>query len=105
MGARCGWPTCRCGTAGGTAWSRRGRPFTELARNWSCDLQVHRLDAQRRAETLSWTDPATGLQVRCEAVVYEDFPTVEWTLHFKNTGTTDTPILENIQALDLALDR
>ncbi len=81
-----------------------GRPFTELARNWSCDLQVHRLDAQRRAETLSWTDPATGLQVRCEAVVFEDFPTVEWTLHFKNTGTTDTPILEAIQALDLALD-
>ncbi len=30
---------------------------------------------------------------------------MEWTLYFKNTGTNDTPILENIQALSLALER
>ena len=37
------------------------------------------------------------------AVEYHDFPTVEWTLYFKNTGTADTPILEDIQALDVRL--
>jgi len=38
-------------------------------------------------------------------VVYHDFPTVEWTLYFKNTGTQDTPILEDIQALDARFER
>jgi alpha-galactosidase len=55
--------------------------------------------------TLRWTDPATGLQVRCVAIEYADFPTVEWTLYFRNTGTNDTPILSDIQALDLSLKR
>jgi alpha-galactosidase len=55
--------------------------------------------------TLTWTDPKTGLEVRCVAAEYHDFPTVEWTLYFKNTGTSDTPILEQIQALDIQLDR
>jgi alpha-galactosidase len=45
------------------------------------------------------------LQVRCVAVEYRDFPTVEWTLYFKNTSTHDTPILENIQALDALFER
>ena len=34
--------------------------------------------------------------MRCVAVEYHDFPTVEWTLYFKNTGGGDTPILENV---------
>ena len=54
---------------------------------------------------LVWTDPVTGLEFRCQAVEYEDFPVVEWTLYFKNTSASNTPIIENIQALDIALDR
>ena len=38
--------------------------------------------------------------MRCEAIEYLDFPTVEWTLYFRNTGTVDSPILEDIQALN-----
>ena len=38
------------------------------------------------------------------AVEYRDFPTVEWTLYFKNTGTADTPILADIQALDATFE-
>jgi alpha-galactosidase len=53
---------------------------------------------------LTHTDPKTGLVVRSAAVEYADFPTVEWTLYFKNTGGADSPILEGIQALDLRLD-
>ena len=43
--------------------------------------------------------------MRCEAVEYDDYPTVEWTLHFKNTGSADTPIIENIQSLDVRWQR
>jgi alpha-galactosidase len=38
-------------------------------------------------------------------VEYSDFPIIEWTLFFKNTGTTDTPILADIQAVDTRFER
>jgi alpha-galactosidase len=45
------------------------------------------------------------LEVRCVVVEYHDFPTVEWTVYFKNTGTSDSPFLDNIRALDLDVKR
>jgi alpha-galactosidase len=45
------------------------------------------------------------LVVRCVGVEYHDFPTVEWTLYFRNPGGQDTPILADIQALDVRLER
>lgn len=36
---------------------------------------------------------------------YRDYPTVERTLHFKNTRDRPTSILENIQAVDVRLER
>jgi alpha-galactosidase len=43
------------------------------------------------------------LEVRITATLFKDFPAVEWVMHFKNTGGADTPILENVQALDSSL--
>jgi len=64
-----------------------------------------KLDENQKEITLVYTDPKTGLQVRCVAVEYKDFPTVEWILYFKNTSERPTPILENIQSLDTSLER
>jgi alpha-galactosidase len=47
-----------------------------------------------------YTDPKTGLMVRNTVIEYADYPTVEWTLDFKNTGDKDTPIIGGIQPLD-----
>ena len=82
-----------------------GQSSAELLKTWGLKRGKRKLDAQRTERTLTYTDPKTGLVVRCVAVEYADFPTVEWTLHFKNTGSADTPILENIQAMDVALER
>ena len=82
-----------------------GRPSAELLKDWKYEQASKALDHQRTEHTLLWTDPVTGLSVRCRAVEYLDFPTVEWTLHLKNTGGADTPIVENIQALELRLLR
>jgi alpha-galactosidase len=46
------------------------------------------------------TDPETGLEVRAEATVYLDTPSVEWTIYFTNKGEKDTPILEDVKAVD-----
>ena len=82
-----------------------GKPSAELLKTWDLKRQKRRLDDQRTEHTVVYTDPKTGLAVRSVAVEYHDFPTVEWTLYFKNTGAADTPILEAIQSLDIECRR
>jgi alpha-galactosidase len=82
-----------------------GRSSSERLANWRGEAATNRIDAQRRRLTWSWTDPNTHLRVEAELIRYADFPAADWVLYFENTGPTDTPILENIQALDLTLDR
>lgn len=77
-----------------------GGPSTDRLRTWTLTRSRRELDERKVEHTLAWTDPATGLVVRCVAVAYRDFPTVEWTVHLANTGTADTPVLEGLRALD-----
>ena len=79
-----------------------GQPSARWLAEWPRQAESKKLDDARTQHTLRWTDPKTGLEVRCVAVDYADSPAVEWTVWFKNTGTADTPILENILALDMA---
>jgi alpha-galactosidase len=51
-------------------------------------------------ETTTWQGPM-NLEITCEATRYEDFPGVEWVFYFRNTGTSDSPLLAEIQALDM----
>ncbi|MCG3199937.1 MAG: hypothetical protein GHCLOJNM_04465 [bacterium] len=80
-----------------------GIPFAEQVKSWRFEKTSKEIDSNRKRHTLLFTDPKTGLLARCEAVEYLDFPAVEWTLHFKNQGASETPILEKIEALDLHL--
>ena len=82
-----------------------GKLSEDLLRDWKQSDAERELDAQRRERTRSWTDAATGLQVRIVATEYANFPVVEWTVWLKNTGKTNTPIIENIQGFDVALER
>ena len=82
-----------------------GNSSRDLLKIWTLKRSSQSLDKARKEHALSWTDPKTGLEVRCTAIEYLDFPTVEWTLYFKNTGTADTPVIENIQALEVSLER
>ncbi|MHB1038489.1 MAG: NPCBM/NEW2 domain-containing protein [Pirellulales bacterium] len=82
-----------------------GRPFDAQAASWTRKTETSQLDPNRRRHTLVWADAKTGLEVRCVAVSYADFPALEWTVYFKNTGKENTPILENIQGLDARIER
>ena len=57
----------------------------------------------RQKYSITYLDPATGLQVVCEVTRFVDYPATEWILYFRNTGKSDTPILENIRPLDLTI--
>lgn len=78
-----------------------GQSSADLLKTWKTEHSLKNLDENRTEDTLKFTDPDTGLEVRVEAIVYSDFPAVEWVLYLKNTGTSDTPILENILPLDI----
>jgi alpha-galactosidase len=54
----------------------------------------------RRART--WTDRATGLRIVMASARYEHGAR-EWMLSFQNTGQANTPIIEDIQAMDVVV--
>ncbi len=82
-----------------------GRPSQQLLGEWHRAATAEKLDPNRTRHTVEYADPESGLRLRCEAVEYHDFPTVEWTLHFHNEGADETPLLEDVAALDAAWQR
>ncbi|MCC6727786.1 MAG: NPCBM/NEW2 domain-containing protein [Chthonomonadales bacterium] len=82
-----------------------GRSSADLLPGWRRERASRALDAARTEQTTTWTDPRTGLEVRWAAVRYADFPTVEWTLHFRNGGSADLPLLSEVRALDTRFAR
>jgi alpha-galactosidase len=78
-----------------------GKSSAELLPKWKHERSSRKLDAQRTERRAVWTDPETGLEVRCVGIEYSDFRAVEWTVYFKNGGHADSPIIENIQAINL----
>src|ERR1700733_12410742 len=74
-----------------------------IVKTWARKVQTRSLDGARTEHVVTWTDPRTQLQVRLSALNYADSAVVEWTLFFKNDGNADTPILEELQALDVSV--
>jgi len=77
-----------------------GKNSKDCLNTWKFEGATEAIDATRTKKILVYTEPKTALEVRCEMIVYSDYPAVEWVLYFTNTGKEDTPILENIQAID-----
>ena len=79
-----------------------GQPSSELLKDWQFHQETKRLEDAKTEHIFTYTDPQTDLQVRCTCEVFAAFPAVEWVLTLKNGGAGDTPIIEDIQALDTA---
>ncbi len=80
-----------------------GRKSAELLGSWKVERSVRTAVRNVQEHTTIYTDPPTGLQVRCVASEFPEFPAVEWIVYFRNTGVASTPILSDIQALDSGL--
>lgn len=85
-----------------------GRSLRDTVQNWQKTRHVVRLDAARVKSVVALTDPQTGLKMTCDSIWYgasrNDSPACDWVLHFENTGSEGTPIIEDVMALDLVLD-
>ncbi|HUV52543.1 MAG TPA: alpha-galactosidase [Dehalococcoidia bacterium] len=82
-----------------------GKSSSQFLKDWQFRQETKRLDDTKTEHLFTYTDPHTGLQVCCKCEVFLDFPAVEWVVTFKNGGTDDTPIIEDVQALDTRFTR
>jgi alpha-galactosidase len=79
------------------------KPSGSLLGSWGPTLRDDSSSADAVERELGFKEPESGLELRVEAKRFEKFPAVEWLARFKNTGGKDTPILEDIRALDCIL--
>jgi len=63
-----------------------------------------RIDANLAELRFAGVDADTGLQAEVEALVYKDYPVLEWTLWLENTGTSDTPIISDVMGGDFSVN-
>jgi alpha-galactosidase len=79
------------------------QPSSRVLPSWTRTQTDTVLDSNRTQHVIVWTN--TLVQLRCVAVEYQDYPMVEWTVYLKDIGNSTTPLLTNIQALDITLVR
>ena len=77
-----------------------GASSAELLGQWSRKAEERAPGEHSTRRDLVYLDPATGLELRVQTERFTDFPAVEWVVSLANHGTTNTPLLEDIQALD-----
>ncbi len=79
-----------------------GKPSSQFLASLERKVETKR-EADKVVDTVQWTDPATRLCVTATVTAYTKYPAVDWVLEFGNGGAADTPIIEDIQALDVQL--
>jgi alpha-galactosidase len=105
------WLDSLAAEAGGDFWPGTRPPFSfkydgvsseSCLSAWPRETHSKELAARVMHQT-EWTDPQTGLKVSADCTVFKDFPAVEWVLRFENSGAKDSPMLQDVQALDVTL--
>ena len=81
-----------------------GISSTNLLKTWTTKTSSRNLDGNRVEHTLTYTDPQTGLEVRCEGIRYSREDAAEWTVFFTQRGTQDSKIIESVRAVDGLID-
>jgi alpha-galactosidase len=84
----------------GFSFQYDGTNSAKLLGHWARKTEDGAPGQHSTRRDLVYLDPGTGLELRVQAERFTNFPAVEWVMSLANHGTTNTPILENIQALD-----
>lgn len=79
-----------------------GTRFDKVA-GVAAEVKNKEIDPTRTERTVIVTLPESNLRVECLATVYRDFPAVDWVLRFVNTGSVDTPLLEQIRVFETVI--
>jgi hypothetical protein len=82
-----------------------GKRSEHFILSWKFSQKNRQLDDVRTEHTYTYDDTETKLQVRCECVIFKDYPAVEWVLKFRNNAGKETPIIEDVHVLDAVFTR
>ena len=74
-----------------------GKQAQSLVGKWAVTTD-EKTEGAKLVRTVVYTDPSTGLRVTAVYTIYKDFPAVEWVVRLKNTGRSDTPVIEKVRA-------
>jgi alpha-galactosidase len=77
-----------------------GQAVQGIPADWQPVVSRRRIDANISETLFIGSDPNSGLQIRVECTEYHDYPVVEWVAWFINQGSTATPLIRDILALD-----
>ena len=77
-----------------------GRCSLDFIDDWNFQVAEEKLGKTKSRRTITLTDPATGLEVRAACTMYLDTPGSDWTVYFTNKSDKDSPVLEQIRAMD-----
>ena len=80
-----------------------GKASAEFLSRWEQKCETSE-QPDRIEHRVRWLDPQTRLSVTAVVTTYPRYGAVDWVLYFENHGTTDTPLIEDIQALDVRLE-
>jgi alpha-galactosidase len=84
----------------GFSFDYHGTGSAQLLGGWSRKMEERAPDPYSSQRDLTYLDPGTGLEIQAQAERFNDFPAVEWVVTLANRSATNTPMLENIRALD-----
>ena len=77
-----------------------GKPSAEIIGNWTRSVYEQELDSTKHQRVLTLADLVTGLEVKAVVIIYTDTPGVDWTLYFTNTGSNETPVIEQVRTVN-----
>lgn len=77
-----------------------GKDANELLPTWQTAAATA-TNARGTLEQRTFRDHGTGLSITIHTQRFTDFPAIEWVAEFENAGAADTPLIENIQAMDI----
>ena len=82
-----------------------GKSSDTFIRNWQYHCEkLKSADPNLKESVYTYTDPKSGLVVKCYVTCFTDFPVAEWVLKFSNNSEKTTSLLEKAAVLDHSFD-
>jgi len=78
-----------------------GKSSDAFIRSWQYKVEkVTSANPDVKESVYTYTDPNSGLVVKCFVTCFDDFQAVEWVLKFNNASGKNTPLIEKAAVID-----
>ncbi len=82
-----------------------GKRSDEFISTWQFETEkLMPSDLDTDETSFLYSDPQSGLVVKCIVTTFNDFPAVEWVIKFSNKSGKNSPLLEKAAAIDFSFN-